>query len=283
MKKFILVFLLGLFLLSCGSGVSKDEHLGVYGLKNLSDSSVDFKSLTSGYTFIMYVTYNSTISGLDRRSIPSLEFINKCKSNNVKFYVFWSGFNRDIGLIKTYKDVWDMKDIEFYYVDSISKEENVLFLLKDGIIYDKWNVAPGDIEIVNDKISIKDGNKISLLYEQWQYLPEGFRLVLWHWFWFIFISVGVLCLRFIGRKFRVGSFSFGLLDIFLFLSSILCVCYDVYISNIDGWSEIAMVVMSGFEQANLIIFVPIFIFVLLSNFLFIWNIVRLLRRFVRVE
>ena len=85
--------------------------------------------------------------------------IAKANAMHAHFYVLASvGWD----LIKTYQEVWNMKDVTFYTLDAtVSKTamrtDPGLMLLNSGVVEHKWSYSdyPKDVEMNGDKIDIK--------------------------------------------------------------------------------------------------------------------------------
>ena len=118
----------------------------------VTDAVLNYK----GYTFLWFLRepQKADLKNMDRlRNIIAI-----CKENKIPFYVLASvGWD----IIATYKDVWDMKDVNFLLLDGTVNKTAMrtnpgLMMLHNGVVEGKWSFwdYPKDIAVANGNVII---------------------------------------------------------------------------------------------------------------------------------
>ena len=141
-----------------GSGLAEIPHDFSFIDADKQDNTE--KVLTApGYTFLWFVRDPAKVKADGKEMEKLHNIIAKANAMHAHFYVLASvGWD----LIKTYQEVWNMKDVTFYTLDAtVSKTamrtDPGLMLLNSGVVEHKWSYSdyPKDVEMNGDKIDIK--------------------------------------------------------------------------------------------------------------------------------
>ncbi len=110
-----------------------------------------------GYTFLWFIREPEKADLKDMDKLHNI--IDKANAMHVRFYVCISATPDQC---KTYKEVWNMKDVQFFLIDGVvcktaMRTNPGLMLLKDGVVQNKWSYLdyPKDIVLDNGVLSIK--------------------------------------------------------------------------------------------------------------------------------
>ena len=141
-----------------GSGLAEIPHDFAFIDEDKNEKTQEILT-AKGYTFLWFVREPDKHKMSDKEMERLHNIIAKAGAMHVKFYVLASvGWDQ----IKTYQEVWNMKDVTFFTLDATVSKTAIrtdpgLMLLHDGVVEGKWSYLdyPKDIVLNGDKLDCK--------------------------------------------------------------------------------------------------------------------------------